>query len=188
MPSFRAMPISLLLLACCALLAPAGVLRAQVRRCTMPDGTTVFTDRRCTDLGATERKPEPPAPLPSAGGGARFYRGCARNLQDLAYELTTALDDHDVNRLAGVVDWVGMSSKGGYALMDRLDAIAQRPLVDLAPVYPEVAGEPADYHPQATVRRAPVGLRVEQTLSNGTTPAHVVFGLKRYLGCWWLRP
>ena len=108
MPSFRAMPISLLLLACCALLAPAGVLRAQVRRCTMPDGTTVFTDRRCTDLGATERKPEPPAPLPSAGGGARFYRGCARNLQDLAYELTTALDDHDVNRLAGVVDWVGM--------------------------------------------------------------------------------
>lgn len=187
MPALRTLfpPAFLCALPLVVLLAPASV-QAQVRRCTMPDGTTVFTDRRCTDLGATERRPQP-APA-TAGSGARLYRGCARNLQDLAYELTTALDDHDVNRLAGVVDWVGMSGSSGYALMDRLAVIAQRPLVDLSPVYPEVAGEPADYHPQATVRRAPVGLRVEQTLANGTTPAHVVFGLKRHLGCWWLRP
>ena len=163
-------------------------LHAQVRRCTTPEGIDVYTDRRCTDIGATERKPAPPPASPGVGGSARFYRGCARNLQDLAYELTTALDSHDVNRLAGVVDWAGMSGNAAYAVMDRLAVIADRPLVGLTPVYPAEDGGDAGYYPQETVRRAPVALRVEQTLANGSTPSHVVFGLRRYFGCWWLRP
>lgn len=123
-----------------------------------------------------------------AGQAARFYRGgCARNLLDLVYELTAAVDSHDVNRVAGVFHWVGMSSSNGYALMKRLDVIAHRPLVDIAPVYPaNPNGETDDYYPQTTVRRAPIGLRLEQTLSNGSTPTHAMLGLHRYLGCWWV--
>ena len=158
--------------------------QAQVHQCTNPDGSTVYTDRRCQDIGATERVPH--AEVSQRG---RFYRGgCARNLLDLVYELTAAIDSGDVNRVAGLYHWVGMSSTSANAVMGRLDVIAERPLVDIVPIYPASAnGEAGDYYPQATVRRAPVALRLEQTLSNGATPSHTVLGLRRYLGCWWVQ-
>lgn len=157
-------------------------VQAQVRRCTGPDGTAIYTDRRCGDIGATDRVPHA-----APGQPARFYRGgCARNLLDLVYELTAAVDSRDVNRVAGLYHWVGMSSSGAVAVMDRLDLIAQRPLVDIVPVYPASAEGEGDYYPQTTVRRAPVGLRLEQTLSNGSTPSRTMLGLRRYLGCWWV--
>lgn len=40
--------------------------------------------------------------------------------------------------------------------------------------------------PAPAIRR-PVALRVEQTLSDGTTPSSTVFGLTRHFGCWWIR-
>jgi len=71
--------------------------------------------------------------------------------------------------------------------MDRLDMIAQRPLVDIVPVYPASEQDEDDDYAQATVRRAPIGLRLEQTLSNGSsTPSRTMLGLRRYLGCWWV--
>ena len=156
--------------------------QAQVRRCTGPDGTAIYTDRRCADIGASERVPHAVSGQPT-----QFYRGgCARNLLDLVYELTAAVDSHDVNRVAGLYHWVGMSSSGAVSVMDRLDMIAQRPLVDIVPVYPASAQGEGDYYPQATVRRAPIGLRLQQTLSNGSTPSRTVLGLRRYLGCWWV--
>ena len=103
-----------------------------------------------------------------------------------AHELTTAIDSRDVNRLAGIYQWTGTSTRTGYALMQRLDAIAQRPLVDIVPVYPASAGGEDDYYAQTTVRRRPVGLRLEQTLANGSTPSHTVLGLRRSFGCWWV--
>jgi hypothetical protein len=75
--------------------------------------------------------------------------------------------------------------------MDRLDAIAQRPLLDIAPVSASVAEDtmilptPADV-PRTTARRPPIGLRLEQTLANGTTPSRTTFGLSRHFGCWWI--
>jgi hypothetical protein len=80
-----------------------------------------------------------------------------------------------------------MSNSAGYALMDRLQAIVARPLVDIVPVYPG-DGSPtgADYYPQEAVHRTPVAMRLEQTLSNGTTPSRTVLGLRRGFGCWWV--
>ena len=144
---------------------------AQVHRCTTPDGTAVYTDQACAAVGASER-------LPRSGlgaGGVRLYRGgCAHNLQDLVYEMTTAIDANDVNRLAGVYHWVGASSSSAVALMDRLEVVVHRPLVDIVPVAARTKGAdgdvPAqpDLYPQTTVRRPPEGLRVEQTLANGS--------------------
>ena len=164
------------------LLAISGSAYAEVRHCVAADGTSVFTDRRCEDIGAVQRRPQA---QPITGSHAH-RDSCPRTLQDLVFEVSTAIDTRDVNRLAGVYGWTGMSNSAGYALMARLQAIVARPLVDIVPVNAGDSAAGDDYFPQATVRRAPVALRVEQTLSNGTTPSRTVFGLRRGFGCWWV--
>ena len=32
-----------------------------------------------------------------------------------------------------------------------------------------------------------IGLRVEQVLKDGHTPSRTVFGVRKRLGCWWIR-
>lgn len=175
--------LALSALAGLALPAPAG---AEVRRCMLPNGQTLYTDRRCADLGAIERR----APADPRGTAAptRLYRaGCARSFQDLLYELTTAIDSGDVNRLAGLYHWPGMSASAALRVMRQLDAIARRPLVDVVPMLaPGPDGGDDGYYVQTTVRRPPVALRLEQTLADGSTPSRTVFGLRRHMECWWV--
>lgn len=173
---------------------PLQTAAAQVRTCVGADGSVVYTDRQCVDIGASERLVTPGAAM---GPGARMHRGCARSVQDLVYELSNSIQSSDVNQLAGVYDWAGMSTTNGYRLMTRLDAIAKRPLVDVQPMYSggsdpysDVIEFDADTGEVITPkpRKARlVGLRVEQTLANGRTPSRTVFGLRKYLGCWWVR-
>lgn len=181
MSFLRLSSLLLLLLAC----AWGTRVQAQVHRCGLPDGTAVFTDRACAAIGAEERLTRN-----DASGVRPRHGGCAHNLRDLVFEITTAIDANDVNRLAGTYHWVGASSRSAIAVMDRLDAVAQRPLVDISPI---LAGTPdadphapPDLYPQIAARRPPVGLRVEQTFANGSTPSHTVFGLRRHLDCWWI--
>lgn len=163
------------------LLAAALPVQAQVRRCSGADGTTIFTDRQCADVGGVERVPR----AVTIGGSLLYRNACSRTVQDLVFELTGAIDSRDVNRMAGAYHWVGVSSATSISLMNRLQAIVQRPLVDITGVYPS-DGAVDDYYPQTTVHRAPVGLRLEQTLANGSTPSNTVLGLRHYLGCWWI--
>ncbi|MEO5962071.1 MAG: hypothetical protein ABIP87_01395 [Thermomonas sp.] len=175
-------------------LTPAA--QAQVRRCTTGDGTLVYTDRQCADIGATER-------LASIGitgiTGSHFYRGCARSVQDLAYSVGNAIQVGDVNQLAGLYDFSGTSTANGYRLMDRLGAIVKRPLVDVQPMYTggydpysgPYSGvvefdEDGSIIQRPAVKPKLVGLRVEQTLGNSSTPARTVFGLRKNMGCWWV--
>ena len=169
----------------------AGDARAEVRRCAMPDGNILYTDRSCQSLGAVELSRETPA-----HAATRLYHGgCASTLQDLLYEVTTAIDTHDVNRLAASYHWPGLSGPAANATMDRLDAIASRPLLDLRVVtadvpQPAVPGEPADPDAPAAaprVRVVPTGLRAEQVRADGTTPVSTHFSLRRHLDCWWVR-
>ena len=179
-----------------ALLVPLRVAHSQVRQCIGGDGALVYTDRKCEDLGATER----PASQAVIGlPGQRLYRGgCSRSVQDLVYALGRAIQSGDANQIAGVYDWAGMSTANGYRLMARLEAIAKRPLVDVQPMYSDGANEYGydiiefDDETGAVVSKPPrkprlVGLRVEQTLANGTTPVRTVFGMRQHLGCWWVR-
>jgi len=194
MRSLRATFLTGLLLPGCAVALagaiPATTAHAEVHRCTTPDGGSVYTDKRCGDIGAIDRLPQT---QPGPAGASRLYRSsCSRTLQDLVYELTSAIDSRDVNRLAGVYDWAGMSSTRANDVMDRLDAIAQRPLVDVMPVMPRAPDADGtlvdgEYYPQDTVRRAPVGLRLEQTIGKSAAPARTVLGLRRYMDCWWVR-
>ena len=128
---------------------------AQIRRCVTADGGHVYTDRACTDLGATERSQRP---APGQADGARLIRrDCSRNVQDLVFEMTAAIDNRDVNRLAGIYHWPGTSSRSAYAIMQRLDTIVQRPLIDITPVQaPEpVAPTPASPSSLAWVSVSP---------------------------------
>jgi hypothetical protein len=185
----------LLLLLVAALASPSAI--AQVRRCVSPGGAVVFTDHECSEIGAQEQAARPASP---AASSRTAYRGCARTVHDLMYEMTSAFDAHDANRLAGVYHWAGMSGSSAYSILDRLDAMVQRPLVDLVPVMPaSPASEGAadvgqtaatvdgEYYPQTSVRSTPVALRVEQTQANGITPSRTVFGLRKHLGCWWVQ-
>jgi len=174
---------------------PVAPAAAQVRQCVGADGGVVYTDRQCIDIGATERLVSPGAGV--ASGGARLHRGCARSVQDLVYELSNAIYASDVNQLANVYDWAGMSTSNGYRLMTRLASIAKRPLVDVQPMYSggtdpyadivEFDAETGQVISPPPRKPRLIGLRVEQTLANGSTPSRTVFGLRQYLGCWWVR-
>ena len=174
---------SLVLLAAGALPASGG---AQVRHCVMPDGNELYTDRSCHALGALEVAMAA-AERPAA---TRVYYGaCATTLPDLVYELTSAIDSHDVNRLAAHYHWPGLAGGTANATMDRLDAIAARPLLDLRVVTADVAGPPVPGDPYALpdVRVVPTGLRVEQLTGENGAPVTTVLSLHRHLGCWWVR-
>lgn len=185
MPRIPILCLSALLLASGSWAAQAD---AQVRRCVQPDGDVTYTDNRCTDIGATER---------AAEHGGRFYRGgCPRTLQDLMFEMTLAIDARDVNRLASVYHWAGMSSGTADTVMEQLDALVQQPLIDIVPVMaappapPAASGPLADRAPPVPATswgNGPVAVRVEQTLADSITPARTVFALHRYFGCLWIR-
>jgi len=177
-----------------ALPAPAA---AQIRRCTTPDGGTVFTDRSCESLGAVENRP----PIDGSAGAAalRYRGGCSRRIQDLVFEVTSAIDAHDTNRLARSYHWVGMSHAHGYAVIERLDRIARRPLLNvtaLRPAQTVVASQApaplAASDGQAAMPatppapRRPVALRIDQPAGDGISPSSTTFGLRRHMDCWWI--
>ncbi len=209
--SGRTLLILIPLLAAYALWSGSARAQQPLNRCNGPGGNTIYTDRPCETIGASERLPR----AAIAGGYGLRRGGCARNLQDLVYEITAAIDNRDVNRLGAVYHWVGQNSASGDRILDQLQAIVDRPLVDIVPLRgvvtespsaaPEAAlsGTPSvpvtsttttltppagdgAAPPPRVIRRPPVGLRLEQTLGKGSTPSRTVLGLRRHLDCWWI--
>ncbi|MCW4454187.1 hypothetical protein OK348_05210 [Flavobacterium sp. MXW15] len=200
--------LPLLSLLCAGLLSsPPASAQPVVNRCTNAQGDTVFSDRRCEDLGATAR-----LPATQPAGSTGLYRdGCTRRLSELTWQIRAAIEARDVNQLSGIYLWNGVSNAAAGRILDRLEAIVQRPLVDIAPVYPEPVAEPAlpetappshgdglagteaqplPLPPPAAApspaQRRPIGLRLEQTLANGSTPSRTVLGLRRQYNCFWI--
>ncbi|MFS8377663.1 hypothetical protein EIQ19_14505 [Xanthomonas campestris pv. campestris] len=193
--------LPLLLLFC---LCPATRGQAQeIRRCVSPDGQTMFTDRRCEDVGAVSRLP----PATRAQGNEGLYRyGCPRRLSELVSLLQLAVDSRDVNRLSSLYLWSGQSDAAANQVLSRLEAIVQRPLLEIAPMYPQ--SDPPAWEADATASAAapasgldggavdaplpppatrprPWGLRLEQALASGT-PARSVLRLRRQYNCFWV--
>ncbi|MBB4130825.1 hypothetical protein [Xanthomonas sp. 3075] len=192
--------LPLLLLFC---LCPAARLQAQeIRRCVTPDGQTMFTDRRCEDVGAASRPP--PAARPQGNTGL-YRNGCPRRLSELVSLLQLAVDSRDVNRLSSLYLWSGQSDAAANQVLSRLEAIVQRPLLDIVPMYPQRDPSPweRDTNSASTTavpldnpaidaaptqdpgRPRPWGLRLEQNLASGT-PARSVLRLRRQYNCFWV--
>ncbi|KHL55708.1 hypothetical protein [Xanthomonas cannabis] len=193
----RIPPMLLLLL---GLSAATGVQAQEIRRCVTPDGQTMFTDRRCEDVGAAERAPPPTR----TQGNTGLYRyGCPRRLSELVSLLQLAVDSRDVNRLSSLYLWSGQSDAAANQVLSRLEAIVQRPLLDIVPMYPQrdpptweadagtaaapsLDGSAIDAPlPAPPSRPRPWGLRLEQNLASGA-PASSVLRLRRQYNCFWV--
>jgi len=198
------MPVPLLLLtlalALTALAWSASARAQAIHRCTDASGVSVFTDRRCEDLGAASRVPRPLPTIAGEAGDAptRTHLGCPRKLSDLVQRIGAAIAAKNANDLAALYQWNGISDASANRLLDRMEGIVRRPLLDITPVLPapdpvvEADGTITDantdgFYPQATPpqRRRPVGLRLQQTLSNGT-PTSTVLGIRRSYDCFWI--
>ncbi|KRG39254.1 hypothetical protein ARC20_13865 [Stenotrophomonas panacihumi] len=190
--------------------APGAHAQATVNRCVGADGQTVFSDRRCEDLGTTTRMP--PAALRDGETGLYRY-GCPRRLSELVGLLRTAVETHDVNRLSSLYLWGDVSDATANRVLSQLEAIADRTLVDIAPMYPAETAEayvpvaapdmaestggyvPPDNSAATAMVEAPLapatrprpwGLRLEQVMANGSTPARTVLRLRRQYNCFWV--
>ncbi|MFL8012237.1 hypothetical protein [Xanthomonas vasicola] len=192
----RLLPLLLLLCAC-----PAARVQAQeIHRCVSPDGQTMFTDRRCEDVAAASRAPSDIRPQ----GNTSLYRyGCPRRLSELVSLLQSAVDSRDVNRLSSLYLWSGQSDAAANQVLSRLEAIVQRPLLDIVPMYPQSDDTPTwDAETTAPTpsldgstidaplaappsRPHPWGLRLEQNLASGT-PERSVLRLRRQYNCFWV--
>lgn len=175
--------------------ATAEAQQQGVQRCTTMAGDTVYTDKNCEDIGAMDRLPS--GSTGPSSTGALYRGGCSRTLSDLVAQVSMAITAGDVNRLAGVYHWSGVSDAAALRILDQLDAVAQRPLVDIVPVHPapapilDAGGAVVDpnrdgYYPTSAQRTRPVGLRIVQTLKNGATPSNTTFGLRRAYNCFWI--
>lgn len=155
---------------------------AQIRQCEGPGGQAVFTDRTCDDVGARQAAPgATPADL-------RVLRnGCARDVRELVWEVSTAIDRGDVNRLASVYHWAGMSGGSGSAIMERLQQLVRRPLLHVTPVVHRPPPRPWSVlddgaPPRAT---APIALRLDQLQPDGAS-SRTTFDLLEHFGCVWI--
>nr|CEH40759.1 conserved hypothetical protein [Xanthomonas citri pv. citri] len=116
--------------------------------------------------------------------------------------LQLAVDSRDVNRLSSLYLWSGQSDAAANQVLSRLEAIVQRPLLDIVPMYPQsdtptwdadtttptpsLDGSAIDAPlPTPPSRPRPWGLRLEQNLASGT-PARSVLRLRRQYNCFWV--
>lgn len=181
-----------------------------LRRCIDASGASVFTDRACDSIAATDAPPDLVLPA-RAAARVTSVRSCARSKSDLLDGVRSALEIHDVNRLADYYHWTGMDGAEGYRLMDRLEAFSKRPFVDAQLVSshrpPPVAdfgdspgllsrpmlpldGRGFDLQPQPRpVAPRPADLlRVDQMRSDRDAAAEVTwFRLRSNAGCWWMQ-
>ena len=147
---------AIFLLSAAWLAAPAATASAHGSRCSTADGGSTYTDGSCRAIGG---KPvpmsanlmrslaregalggddgfRPPAgATPASGpGSAQVHRlgegSCPRTPAQLASALRNSLGDGEVNRLASLYDWGGMGKRQAQAVLDRLERMSERPLID----------------------------------------------------------
>ena len=172
---------------------PAARAEDGIRRCEGADGTTIYTDRQCSDLGAMDRKVDlepairtgPPGSLPPAAPAPLLRTDCARTSDTLLFDLRRHVESRNVNRVAGLYHWVGVGSGNARHVMDRLQRLVDHPPVSIEFVYPEAS--PVYEDPEAfsngTPPEDPVGVRMLRGELGGEPP--VELRLVRNAECWW---
>lgn len=126
------------------LAAPPARASDAIQHCRSADGVPVYTDRGCSALGArqvpmpdalvrridfTGAHPAYSAPRRAAPPRRATARGCARSGTQLASDLHSALAQGDVNRVAESYHWVGLSHRQGQQVMQRLERLSGRDLL-----------------------------------------------------------
>ena len=185
------------------LLAGHAASAQELHRCQRADGSVVYTDRLCEPEQTEKTSPSPattvvPQTPRSGRTGLPPPPACSKSPEELQYSVRSAIDMKDVNQLVKSYHWVGISQEQSEALLTRLDAVVDRPLLDVQLLYPEpeAATEPpqedtADdgaYSERAPAQQPPYALKIMQYRSNTATESvSTVFRLQRYYQCWWIR-
>ena len=186
----------LLIFLCCN----AASAEEGIRRCVDANGVTVYTDRSCAALEATEQlRPG----IVASEDGAMVYQpamsgGCARDPESLLDGVRGAVDAQDVNRLASYYHWVGISNTGAAHLMDRLSKVAAQPTLSVELLYPipdpDLPLPPwqpefdADGNAIEPEPPQPTSLRIYQLRSqyDEDSGSATTFELRRHANCWWI--
>ena len=123
----RAMPMS------SQLLTTIAREEARAEADMMAAGTNVHSMESDGSSGgfADAEMPLETATAATAAVGRRSATGgCARSPTQLAMDLRGAFALRDVNRIAESYHWVGMSDKGAYRIMERLQSLARHEIAD----------------------------------------------------------
>ena len=189
------------------LLLPAGLAAQDMRRCQRADGSVIYTDRQCEPDQSEKPADTVAAPYARSGRAAMTAPpACSRSSDDLLYNVRIAIDSHDVNLLARSYHWPGLGDSQVESVLNRLDAMVQKPLVDIRLLFAaaparqleieadsgnsvESAESDADNVMYADAPpQIPYGLKVLQYASpTDTRVVGTAFGLHRYFDCWWIR-
>jgi hypothetical protein len=124
---------------------------ATVSRCTGADGGSIYTDGSCRasggqpapmssqllralvrEAGAASAGDSVAAPVatPASRGDSAAAPACSRTPGQLASTLRQTLGGGDVNDLAAVYDWTGVSGRQSRAILQKLERMSGRPLLD----------------------------------------------------------
>jgi hypothetical protein len=165
---------------------------AAVRRCIGPDGGTIYTDRPCDQFNAREQAAAPPSLAPDAAidldNPGPVRSDCARNADGLLFDLRRAVENADINAIAGLYHWPGIGGRAAVSVMDRLEDVVADPGASVDLVFPEAAfvvDNPSAY-PNLPVEN-PIGIRISRYVDAESARApEQVLGLRRHAGCWWI--
>lgn len=187
--------------------APAPLHAASaILRCRSADGTLVYTDKACgafgakavpisgdllgriyrdearygsDDTSATADGPLPPVVRRSARGG------CARTPTQLAMDLRGALALGDVNRVAESYHWVGMSSRQGERVLDRLQGLTGKPVLDGHYFDAQIGDAGAVLASNDNAIGGDAGM-LQLVLGGGDARSAIDFDVHKYAGCYFV--
>ena len=153
-----------------------------IHRCIGRDGEPVFTAKPCAD----ESLVMAPALAGSAAPAGPSMHVCPQSPQALRDRVALALQERDVNKLAGLMLWNGDTQHDAVDVLRRLAALVRQPVDGLA-LAPASADVPASASVTAPARMASVAggpLQLSITAEDGSS---TVFALSDSGGCWWLQ-
>lgn len=183
-------PFVLLLLLSIALCIRPAHASNGLNRCIGADGTSIFTDRKCEDIGAVQRADPAPVPGNTGESYSRLSASmCARQPDDLLAGIGNAIGAGDVNQVAAYYHWPGVSAEESITIFKRLQALVDHPLLSIDLQYSQAAGDELSHElPGDAPPRRAYGVRILQIRSErDPTPIHSVLTLRRNIGCWWVR-
>ncbi len=154
-----------------------------IHRCIGRDGEPVFTAKPCAD----ESLVMAPALAGSAALAGPSMHVCPLSPQELRDRVAAALQERDVNKLAGLMLWNGDTQRGAEDVLRRLTILVRQPINDLAlaPALVNVPMSASVPAPASTIGVSDGPLQLNITAEDGSRAA---FALSDSDGCWWLQP
>lgn len=118
--------------------------------------------------------------------------GCARTQTQLAMDLRGALALGDVNRVAESYHWAGMSSRQADRVMDRLQQMTGKPVIDTHYFDARISSSPfgADAGTALVASSGGIGGDagvMQVVMGNASTRSVVDFDVHKYAGCYFVK-